>query len=154
MDKLSKSNIKHFFSFFNVFLPNFKSKLITFLHNLFSFLLDLLSFGTPLAIITNFIIILSFCFFISINSLETFPIKCIFKHHILPFIFQGNCPTSGLFAGCNCLGCGMTHSVHHILHGNFNLAWNTNKLSFVVMLGMIILVFINIKKLHQEMKLK
>jgi len=153
MDKLNKSNIKHFFSFFS-FFKIIKSKLITFLHNLFSFLLDLLSFGTPLAIITNFIIILSFCFFIPINSLETFPIKCVFKHHILPFIFQGNCPTSGLFAGCNCLGCGMTHSVHYILHGDFYLAWNTNKLSFVVMLGIIILISINLKKLHSNNKFK
>lgn len=145
MGKLNKLSFKSFFSFFNII----KSKSLFIFHKLLYFLLDLLSFGTPLAIIINFIIILSFAFLIPINSLENFPIKCIFKHYILPFIFKGNCPTSGLFAECKCLGCGMTHSFHYILHGDFLLAWNTNKLSFLVMLGIIVLIFINLNKLHR-----
>lgn len=124
------------------------------LKSFFSFFSNLISFGTPLAIIINFLLILSFCFFIPISSLDLFPIKCIFKSYILPFLFNGNCPTSGLFAGCECPACGMTHSIYHILHGDFSLAWNTNKLSFLVISSIIILLFFNLNKIYRRKKEK
>ena len=33
----------------------------------------------------------------------------------------------------NCYACGMTRAIQHLIHFNFDLAWNFNKLSFIVL---------------------
>jgi len=35
-------------------------------------------------------------------------------------------------SGYSCYGCGMTRAMMHLLHLNFAIAWNYNKLSFIV----------------------
>ena len=32
-----------------------------------------------------------------------------------------------------CYACGMTRAIQHLIHLDFNLAWNYNKLSFIVL---------------------
>jgi hypothetical protein len=39
---------------------------------------------------------------------------------------------SVLFFNTKCYACGMTRAIMHIMHGNFQIAWSYNKLSFVV----------------------
>ena len=40
---------------------------------------------------------------------------------------------SVLLANTECYACGMTRGIQHILHGEFQIAWEFNKLSFVVL---------------------
>jgi hypothetical protein len=56
-----------------------------------------------------------------------------------------------------CYGCGMTRAVQHLIHFDFNAAWQYNKLSFVVLplfIGMFIWelkrLFISMKATEQE----
>ena len=41
------------------------------------------------------------------------------------------CPSKFLL-NIECLGCGMTRACMHIIHFDFETAWNFNKLSFIV----------------------
>ncbi|MBK9190440.1 MAG: DUF2752 domain-containing protein [Crocinitomicaceae bacterium] len=42
------------------------------------------------------------------------------------------CP-SKVFFGKECPGCGMTRATQHMIHFDFNEAWNFNKLSFFIL---------------------
>lgn len=107
---------------------------------------DLLSFGTPQAKVFNLSSILLILSVIPTKSLGILPIRCVFKHFLLPLIFNGNCPTSGIFAGCNCPACGLTRAMSRLLHGDLIGAWNFNKIVFIVFGIMIILIIINLIK--------
>ncbi|WP_066757352.1 DUF2752 domain-containing protein [Crocinitomix algicola] len=42
------------------------------------------------------------------------------------------CP-SKQFLNMECLGCGLTRGVQHAIHFEFNLAWEYNKLTFIIL---------------------
>jgi hypothetical protein len=109
-------------------------------------LLDIVSFGSPQAKVFNLSLILLILGIMPFSSLGSFPIKCVFKNLIFPLIFRGNCPSSGLFANCNCPACGLTRAMSRLLHGDFVGAYNLNKLVFVVFLVMVVLIIINLVK--------
>jgi len=108
--------------------------------------LDILSFGTPQAKVFNLTSILLILKIAPTNYLYYSPIKCVFKHFLLPIIFNGNCPTDGIFAYCNCPACGMTRAMSRLLHGDLIGAWNFNKLVFIVFFVMVVLIIINLIK--------
>ena len=109
--------------------------------------LDIVSFGTPEAIVFNLAVIFLILAIISTGSLGYLPVKCIFKDIILPAIFHGNCPQTGIFANCECPACGMTHAMSRLLHGDFDGAWSFNKGVFLVFGVMLYLLVYNCIKI-------
>ena len=108
--------------------------------------LDILSFGTPQAIVFNLTSILLILRIIPTSSLEYSPIKCVFKHFLLPLIFGGNCPTSGFFAGCEGPVCGLTRAMSRLLHGDLVGAWSFNKMVFIIFFVIVLVIIINLIK--------
>lgn len=119
-------------------------------NSFFYFILDLISFGSPRAIIIDIAIILLLCAAVPISTLESFPVKCLFKSYVIPFVFHGNCPESGLFSGCECPACGMTHALHYLMNGEFRKAWETNRIAFAVIASMASLLASNFIKIAKE----
>lgn len=109
-------------------------------------LFDILSFGSPQAIIFNLSSVLLILRVIPTSLLKHSPFKCIFKNFLLPLIFRGNCPKTGLFANCECPACGLIRAMSRLLHGDFIGAWNFNKVVFLVFGVMVILTIINLFK--------
>ena len=112
---------------------------------------DILSFGSPGAIVFNLSLILLILAIIPFNYLIYSPVKCVFKHVIFPFIF-GSCPTSGLFSECNCPACGLTRGMNRLLHGEFSLAWEYNPLVYLVFLIIVIMIIVNGIKVYKFYK--
>jgi hypothetical protein len=112
--------------------------------NLKRFILDLISFNTPQAKVINLGLILLILAILPTNNLSYSLFKCVFKHFLLPLIFGGICPTSGLFANCACPACGMTRALSSLLHGQINSAWNFNPLVFILLPVMVALIIINL----------
>jgi len=106
--------------------------------------LDILSFGTPQARVFNIFFIFFILGVVPTGSLEYSPINCIFKQFLLPLVFRGNCPTSGLFANCECPACGLMHAISRLLHGDFAGAWSFNKLVFIVFIVMTVILITNL----------
>jgi hypothetical protein len=104
---------------------------------------ELISFGSPRAIVFNLSSILSVLYVVPTNYLTYSPIRCIFKYLIFPFIF-GTCPTTGIIAGCNCPGCGMTRGMSRLLHGDLKGAIAFNKLVPILFIVMISVLIYNI----------
>lgn len=105
------------------------------------YFIDIISFATPEARIFNLSSIFLILAIVPTDKLVYSPVKCVFKHFLLPLIFNGNCPTDGIFANCNCPSCGMTRGMSRLLHGDINGALNYNKLViivFLIMIGIII----------------
>lgn len=111
--------------------------------NIFDFLKDLISFGTPQAIVFNIFLIFLIFSLIPTTTIENTHSVCIFKNIILPIIYENNCPTQGLFANCECPACGMTRAMSSILHLKFKQAYNYNKFIFPLILAMIIILITN-----------
>ena len=114
--------------------------------------LDLVSFNTPQARVFNLSAILIALAVVPTKHLVYSPVKCVFKNVILPLVFRGNCPTSGLFAGCECPACGMTRAMSRLLHGDVVGAYGFNKGVFLVLLVMLVLIAINLVKSVREYK--
>lgn len=108
--------------------------------------LDLISFGSPQAILFNLSTILILLFIVPTKYLIYSPAKCIFKNILLPLIFKGNCPTTGIFANCDGPACGLTRAMSSLLHGDFYAAWNFNKGVYLLFSIMIIVLIINLVK--------
>ena len=108
--------------------------------------LDLLSFGSPQAIVVNITSAFIFLFAIPTEYIDKSPVKCVFKTFLIPLIFGGNCPESGIFAECNCPACGITRGLSRLMHGDLTGAWNYNKLVPFVFLTMLTLLIFNIFK--------
>lgn len=117
-------------------------------------ILDIISFNTPEARFFNLDSILILLRIIPTSSLESSPIKCVFKTYLLPLIFKGSCPTTGIFVGCNCPACGMTRGMSRLLRGDFLGAYEYNKLVFLVFLVMILLLVYNGYKVFKKRILK
>lgn len=108
--------------------------------------LDLVSFGSPQAIVFNLLSIFLILGIAPTESIKYFPSRCIFKTLILPLILGGKCPDSGFFVDCNCPACGLTRAMSRLLHGDLIGAWNFNKLVFLVFIIMVVLFVVNLIK--------
>tara|TARA_B100000886_G_scaffold249855_1_gene176138 strand:+ start:177 stop:467 length:291 start_codon:yes stop_codon:yes gene_type:complete len=49
-----------------------------------------------------------------------------------------------------CFACGMTRAIQHLIHLDFNLAWNYNKLSFIVLPLLVTSYLVEIKKVFSK----
>lgn len=116
------------------------------------FFLDLISFNSPLAIVINISFILLFLFLIPTNQLDNLPIFSLYKDFILPMIYNGNCPDSGIFTNCSVYSTGQTHAVSSFMHGDFYSAFRYNKLIFILMSAIFIVLIINIFKMYKQYK--
>lgn len=108
-----------------------------------SFFLDCAGFRTQKAIVFNLSFIILLLAIIPTDTLANTPVKCVFKHLILPTIFQGDCPETGVFAGCNCPACGLTRGMSRLLHGDMDGALSFNPLTIPLFIIMISLIIIN-----------
>ncbi len=122
--------------------------IIGFLKTSKDYFFHFLSFGSPQAIAFNLSSILLSFGILPVKSSEHTIFKCVFKNVIFPFIFRGNCPETGLFAHCNCPGCGMTRALSNLLHGNFSEAWHFNRLVYPLVAVMLVLIAINMRKTY------
>ncbi|MBU0472102.1 MAG: DUF2752 domain-containing protein [Nanoarchaeota archaeon] len=111
---------------------------------------DIISFGSPQARVFNLTSILLILRVIPTSGLSYSPFKCIFKHFLLPLIYRGNCPTTGLFANCECPACGLTRAMSRLIHGDLTGALAFNKLVILVFIVMITLIIINAIKIIKE----
>jgi len=114
--------------------------------NIKKLVLDMVSFNTPQAIAINIAIIFLLLVILPTSALQNSPVPCVFKNYILPFVFRGHCPSSGIFANCECPGCGMTRALSRFLHGDLMGALAYNKLVLVLFSVMIVLLVWNILK--------
>ena len=101
---------------------------------------DFLSFGSPQAIVFNLSVILIILALLPTGDLGYLPIKPVFKEFLLPLIFGGNCPDSGILKNCDVYSTGQTRGISNLLHGNFQEAWEFNKITPFLFLVMIILI--------------
>ncbi|MCK5282459.1 MAG: DUF2752 domain-containing protein [Nanoarchaeota archaeon] len=113
---------------------------------------DILSFGTPQAKVFNLSSILLILASVPTEYLKYSPVKCVFKHFLLPLIFNGTCPIDGIFANCNCPACGLTRGMSRLLHGDIGGALKFNRLVLIVFFVMLTLIIINIIKSVQFFK--
>jgi hypothetical protein len=114
-----------------------------FLFKLKKIVLDILSFGSPQAIVINLTSILILLGSTPVSAVKYSPVKCVFKHFILPLIFSGDCPTTGIFANCECPACGMTRAMSRLLKGRIKEALSFNKGVIIVLFVMIIVILVN-----------
>ena len=113
------------------------------------FLLELLSFSTPRAIVINMSSIFLALRILPTTSLVGSPIKCVFKTYIIPLFFT-SCPTSGFFAFCNCPACGLTRAMSRLLHGDLSGAISYNKLVIPVFGIMLFLLVLNVFRIYKN----
>lgn len=51
-----------------------------------------------------------------------------------------------------CYGCGMTKAIQHILHFDFAVAYDFNRLFFIVLPILVVLWFIEVRRLFKKIK--
>jgi len=129
---------------------NGKNRRIYSLRKAWRIFLDIISFNTPFARVFDLSSILIFLSAAPLSLIENSPVKCVFKTYLLPLVFGGICPESGIFAGCNCLGCGMTRAIWHILHGDLAGAYALNAMAFLVLSVMLTIILIDFVSLLRK----
>jgi hypothetical protein len=75
---------------------------------------------------------------------------CLWKTTLFPMLFRGHCPATGLLAGCNCPGCGLTRAFWHILHGHPSQAYALNRFSIIAFILVLGLIAFNIFKWQRK----
>ncbi len=113
------------------------------------FLLDLISFGTPQAIAFNLAIILFLILFLPFDKLYLFPFKSIYGNIVIPYIFNGVCPTIGNSSICVFYSVGETRALSKLLHGEIKEAISYNPLVFALIGVLIFLIAQNIYKSYK-----
>lgn len=108
------------------------------------FILDLISFNTPKARVVSLSAIISFFILLPTKYVECLPAKCVFKHFILPLIFNDKCPVNGLLANCECPACGMTRAMSRLLHGDTSGAYAYNRMVLLVLFVMLTVIAYNV----------
>jgi hypothetical protein len=61
---------------------------------------------------------------------------------------------SVLLFDVECYGCGMTRAIQHLIHCDFKIAYEYNKLSFIVFPLFVFLSLIEVKKMYFSLKEK
>ncbi|MFC1741961.1 DUF2752 domain-containing protein [Nanoarchaeota archaeon] len=116
--------------------------------------LEFVSFDSPRAVVVNLSVILGGLAAVPTSVLSQGPGLCVFKHFLLPLVFNGDCPSDGFFAGCSCPACGMTRGMSRLLHGDPSGAWRFNRMVFVVLAVMVGLIVVNAVRIVRQRKKK
>jgi len=106
--------------------------------------------GSPKAVVVSFSVVFMALAVIPTAFLGQPGSLCIWHRFVLPWIFHNYCPQSGLFANCLCPGCGITHAMSRLLHGDIIGAYNYNHLIYIVAAVVIIVYITNIIKLIKK----
>ncbi len=118
----------------------------------FSFLFDCISFNGPWAISFDIFLIITLLAVLPFEWLMYSPAKCVFKNILLPFFYQGNCPSEGLFANCECPACGLTRGMSQLLDGNIEQAIVYNPLSIPLLGIMFVVLALNVYRIIQRIR--
>lgn len=116
------------------------------------FLLDIISFNTPQAIVFNLSMAFILLAILPTELLYRSPINGVFMTTIIPWVFKGNCPTEGIFANCHAPSCGMTRGMSRLLHGDFAGALEFNRAIFILLFIMLAVLIVNVVKSIKEYK--
>ncbi|MFH1510678.1 MAG: DUF2752 domain-containing protein [Candidatus Woesearchaeota archaeon] len=114
-----------------------------------AFFLDCIGFNSPRAIVFNILAVFLLLALIPTSWLAHSPMQCVFRTVILPFVFGGDCPDEGFFAGCNCPGCGLTRGMSRLMHADISGALQYNPLVPAVFVVMSWLLLDNLRKILQ-----
>jgi len=106
-------------------------------------LFEFLSLGSPRAVVVDFSVVLFTLAIIPTAFLGQTGGICVWYRFVLPWIFHGHCPENGIFAHCFCPGCGITHSMSRLMHGDFYGAYLCNHLILLVAPIVLILLLWN-----------
>jgi hypothetical protein len=112
--------------------------------------LDLLSFGSPQAIVINLSVILMILSLVSPLALEQGPDISVYRN-IIPLIID-DCPESGWFKDCKVPSYGMTRGISSILHGDLAGAYSYNRSVFILFGVMVFLIVVNLVKVVKGYK--
>lgn len=111
---------------------------------------EFLSLGSPKAVVVDFSVVFTALAIIPTAFLGQPGGICIWHRFVLPWIFHGFCPETGLLAHCFCPGCGITHAMSRLLHGDLIGAHGYNHLIYIVA-GVVIMVYItNLLKMFKK----
>lgn len=108
---------------------------------------EFLILGSPRAVVVDFSIVFIVLAIIPTAFLGQPGGICLWHRFVLPWIFHGYCPETGFFAHCFCPGCGITHAISRLLHGDLSGAYYYNHLVFLVAVIILIIFATNIIKL-------
>lgn len=115
--------------------------------------LDIISFNTPKTIVFNLSTILILLAAIPTETLTKYsPFRCVFKHFLFPLLFNGSCPSDGIFASCNCPACGMTRGMSRLLHGDVEGAMSYNRLVVLVFVVIVLVIGYNVYLIVKKKK--
>ena len=114
---------------------------------LINLLFEFLSLSTPRAVVADFSVILLALAITPTAFWDRTPDTCVWHRFILPLIYRGQCPTSGIFKDCHIFSCGMTHAMSRLLHGDLSGAYYYNHLVYIVVTVVLVIYLYNIWKL-------
>ncbi len=114
------------------------------------FAIELLSFGSPRAIVINLVLILVIVAIVPIGQLHFFP--SVFKGIILPLVFGGQCPESGILKDCNIYSTGETRALSKLLDGDIEGAIAYNWLIVFLFPVIVFLIVFNLTKIIRNRK--
>ena len=116
------------------------------------FIFDLISFGTPQAIVIDISLIFLILILVPTGDLGYMPIKSLYSNFIIPTFFNNTCPSEGIFTNCGFYSMGQTRGLSRLLHGDFRGAWNYNKLVFILFVVMLFVLLVNLAKVYKIYK--
>jgi hypothetical protein len=116
------------------------------------FILDLISFNSPLAIVINLTLILLIFSFVPTSNLRYLPIRSLYGDFIIPLFFNNSCLAHGFFTNCGFYSVGQTRAISNFLRGDFVSAYRSNKLIFILFLALLAVLIINIIKIYKKYK--
>lgn len=115
---------------------------------------EFLSLSSPKAVVVSFSVVFMALTIIPTAFLGQLGGLCIWHRFVLPWIFYAYCPESGLFAHCFCPGCGITHAMSRLLHGDITGAYYYNHLVYIVAAVVTIVYVTNIAKLLKKIAVR
>ncbi len=116
------------------------------------FILNLISFNSPLAIIINLSLIIFILLIIPTYNLQYLPTCSLYNNFIIPVLFNNSCPSQGIFTNCGFYSIGQTRALSNLLHGNFLLAYKFNKLVIILFIVILVVWIVNVIKVYKKYK--
>ena len=113
-----------------------------------TFFFDLISFNGPRAIVINLGLILLLLFLLPTSIVLQGP-KISLYQNVVPLLVK-NCPNAGFFSNCELPSYGLTRGMSRLLHGDVAGALSYNRGTIYLFLVMLVLLIINLWKIHKN----